>query len=85
MHEQNTNDEKAGQCVALSSFRIGKGYLCRNRYVCFTSLLKCRDKGTEIKPGSRPGRDSCNKVSNYSSFPMYTISVQHTKFAEVRK
>ena len=40
VHEQNKNDEEAGQCIALSSFRVGKCYLCRNRYVCFTSLLK---------------------------------------------
>ena len=80
MHEQNKNDEKAGQSVALSSFRVVKCFLCRNRYVCFTSLLKCHDSGAEIKPGPRPGRNSCDKLSNYSSFPMYSISVQHTRY-----
>ena len=48
-------------------------------------LQVCRDKGADIKPAPRPGRNSCYKLSNYSSFPIDTISVQHTKFAEVRK
>ena len=51
-----------------------------------TSWLNAVIRGAEIKPGiPGPGRNSSKKQSNYSSFPMCTVSVQHTQFAEVRE
>ena len=40
---------QAGQCAALSSFRVGKCYFCRKRVCFFTKLTKgCRSKRVGI-------------------------------------
>ena len=58
MREQK-NDEKgyffrAGQCAALSSFRVGKkATSVGNEYVNFTSLLKRCNKGCLVVTGLR--------------------------------
>ena len=72
MRKQN-NDEKgyffrAGQCAALSSFRVGKNAtFVGNVYVNFTSLLKRCNKGCLVVTG-------LGKKLQYYSY-VYCISV----------
>ena len=71
---QQRHDEKgyffrAGQCAALSSFRVGKMLILLSEkrvFFFFTSLLKRCDKGCLVVTELR---------KNCSIFPMYTVSV----------
>ena len=92
MHEQKHDDKglffQAGQCAVLLSFRERKWYFCQKRGpgMFFTSLEHAVKKGAEIKSVPKDlVVTELQKQLNYSSFPMYTVLVQHTKAGEVRE